>query len=935
MKTPRNSAYPIVLALSLIASSLCAQTTAPVESTPPEKPKQAEETLVLSPFVVTTDKDLGYLAGNTLSGSRLNTKLYDTSASISEMTKEFLEDIGATDTMSAVEYSLGFSDDKFGSSGGDNDNRSQFQSQSVVARGISGGRAVARDFFTWNLSSDVFSTERISLSRGPNSILYGVGNAGGIINTMSKRANFGKLTEVNLRTDDSGSMRFHVDHNQRLTDSLALRVNLLQEDIKTWRELEYTRTQRMHLAGTWLPFSRTEIRADYERGIQDRLIGLRFGARDYFQGWLDAGSLPYDRLVNGNTYPTGTASLGTGPRLSYDGDTGQWSNYQRFATSVSRIGGNGTKLANETYAPYSAVLGGRAATSDNSYWTGSVFVQHELLKNLYIELAVNKQADERTTFRTMTHNDIGLRIDPNKTLPGGAINPHYGQFYIEGPALKNRAGNERLNKRASLTYEWDSQKKWLGRHRWLALATEEKTDGSSTQWNEANLTPLNAAIPAYSNAANTIFRRTYLDFNGGNRAYNQDPFRNPQASATFADATNALSGTITPGFYLSSLSPTIDVNGAVMIAGQSNFWNDRLIVTYGWRHDTVERQNTVLVRNPTTQEVTGTTWNPEASFSGNTRTQGAVFNVTPWLAVYGNKSDNFTPQSVLDIDGNQIGNVAGKGKDYGLKFRVGENTLYGRIGYYQSSAVGQSARDFNVMSDIQVIWTALEGTTGPHTSKFTGSPINNSDTNDFDVDGYEFELTANPVKGMALTVNVATLNGVTANLYPIMKAHIEANRAQWAANGTVPVTGNTLTVAGALADIDSRMAQNALQDGREQTRSYPTTVNAFGRYQFQSGALKRWSLGAGTRYRAGRALGFNPAGEPIRAPKLFLVDANLAYRRTIWNKRVDMRLQLNVQNLLDNHDLIWSAINATTFVKNDYTLYTPRTFILSASFSFR
>jgi len=90
MKTPRNNVRPISLVLSLIASSLCAQTSAPVQSVPPSKPNQAEAAIELSPFVVTTDKDLGYLAGNTLSGSRLNTKLYDTSASISEMTKEFL-----------------------------------------------------------------------------------------------------------------------------------------------------------------------------------------------------------------------------------------------------------------------------------------------------------------------------------------------------------------------------------------------------------------------------------------------------------------------------------------------------------------------------------------------------------------------------------------------------------------------------------------------------------------------------------------------------------------------------------------------------------------------------------------------------------------------------------------------------------------------------
>ena len=46
------------------------------------------------------------LAASTLAGSRLNTSLYDTPASISVMTKDFLEDVGATNVADALVYSL-------------------------------------------------------------------------------------------------------------------------------------------------------------------------------------------------------------------------------------------------------------------------------------------------------------------------------------------------------------------------------------------------------------------------------------------------------------------------------------------------------------------------------------------------------------------------------------------------------------------------------------------------------------------------------------------------------------------------------------------------------------------------------------------------------------------------------------------------------------
>ena len=167
MKTPQSCARQLALVFGLTAASLYAQTApalsaasnAPTIATP--TPTSNETAIELSPFVVTTDKDVGYLAANTLSGSRLNTKLYDTSASISEMTQEFLIDIGANDTMAAVDYALGFESDRPGVT----DNLSQFNSQNVVARGVGRSGTVARDFFSWNLSSDVFSTERLRLSR--------------------------------------------------------------------------------------------------------------------------------------------------------------------------------------------------------------------------------------------------------------------------------------------------------------------------------------------------------------------------------------------------------------------------------------------------------------------------------------------------------------------------------------------------------------------------------------------------------------------------------------------------------------------------------------------------------------------------------------------------------------------------------------------------
>ena len=53
------------------------------QSAPSPAVVRDDQVVELNPFVVQNDKDSGYLAANTLAGSRLNTSLKDTPASIS------------------------------------------------------------------------------------------------------------------------------------------------------------------------------------------------------------------------------------------------------------------------------------------------------------------------------------------------------------------------------------------------------------------------------------------------------------------------------------------------------------------------------------------------------------------------------------------------------------------------------------------------------------------------------------------------------------------------------------------------------------------------------------------------------------------------------------------------------------------------------------
>lgn len=938
MMTPfrpnRSRANPAVwLALASTSVGL-----AQVQPTSVSPEKKTGETVELSPFVVSTNKDVGYLAANTLSGTRLNTSLLDTPASISELTAEFLADINATNISNAVEYSLGFENDKPGA----NDNISQFSagSTTAVARGLGRSRVVSRDYFPIDLEHDVFSLERISQSRGPNAILFGLGSAGGIINTTSKWANFKNATEVTFKADDHGSFRESIDFNKKLGDKVAFRVNLLNQDNKTWRDLEFSRARRMQLSTTLRPFRQTTVRAQFERGIEERLMGYRFRPRDFFTQWITAGSPGYNRVTQANTYPTGVSSVGANPFLVID-DSGQIANWQRFGTSsFSLQGGTALKLKDDTYVPATATIIGPSGTTSNDMWLGTVVVEQELLRNLFFEAGYNEAHQDRDIHRSILQGDIGVHIDPNQTLPSGAPNPNYKQYYVEGQPSRTFQEFRWRSWRATLAYELDTRNKWLGKHRWVGLATRAYDSGKPTELRQVNLTPLvpTGATALYSNAQNAIRNRTYVSQNGvfgdnGLRYLNQDPFKTPSAPVAFTDTANALRGTITPGYYGFARRSNTSDDRSWMFAGQSKVLAERLTVTYGWRHDKLDTTTGLPQVDPATNNAIGVLVGPVQSFSGDTKTVGAVVPVTKWFALYANLSDNFSPQNALDLTGNQIGNVKGKGRDIGVKVSVAGNKLYARAGYYRTTTANQSALAFTETTTAIQIWEAIEGTAGPHYVVFDSSG-NRFDTTDAQVEGYEYELTANPIAGLSLTANYATLTGSSVNIFPRSRAYFAQFRDLWVQNASRVIPSQpSRTVATNLTVIDNLVQQYQNGEGNLATGNYKTSFNAFGRYRFQNSALKGWSVGAGARYRTNRIIGFTTTRAPIYAPSFLLVDASVGYQRKIWQNKIGMNLQVNASNLFDNTDPQWTNALADG-TRWDYQLQNPRLLTLTATFSF-
>ena len=271
---PRNLVILATGWLAMLAVPAAAQTVA--QANPP-----SEEAVVLSPFVVNSSQDQGYIATNTLSGSRVNTPLYTTPSVTSVFTRDFLDDIAANDLVEA--YTFGLNVDALEQPEQSSNFRSNLGSDSDVRiRGLVA--ATARTYFVWDVNGDSYNIERIDFSRGPNNVLFGVGGFGGVVNTTTKRALIGRdVTRFQLRVGQWDLYRGQLDINRTIRKNVALRVNLLQQKEGGWKHhAKYDRVA-MHLAGTWnifdTPSASTVLRAEYEKFNSDRVIATRFPFR--------------------------------------------------------------------------------------------------------------------------------------------------------------------------------------------------------------------------------------------------------------------------------------------------------------------------------------------------------------------------------------------------------------------------------------------------------------------------------------------------------------------------------------------------------------------------------------------------------------------------------------------------------------------------------
>ena len=272
--------FVTLLALSGHAFAQSASTPPPAADTPPAgaaADTTNQDVVKLSPFVVSTDKDYGYAASNSIAGTRTNTPIKDIPINIQVFTKDLADDLLIKNQVAFESYNASLvngSADRF------SDNFIQQQYQAFLFRGFRQNWGL-RDGIREYDPVDTQNLSRVEVVKGPAAPLYGLAYPGGVMNNITKTVDFNKnFGSLRLTVGGEGDYRASLDVN--VTGKVAgnqkigVRINDAYEQTEDIRAHSEGEVKLVAATIEWQPFRDTSAEFMMEHGYRSKPNGLGY-----------------------------------------------------------------------------------------------------------------------------------------------------------------------------------------------------------------------------------------------------------------------------------------------------------------------------------------------------------------------------------------------------------------------------------------------------------------------------------------------------------------------------------------------------------------------------------------------------------------------------------------------------------------------------------
>jgi len=178
--------------------------------------------------IIVTGETRGYVAISAFTATKTDTTLIDVPQSLNVVTREQLDDQAAYSLGDVLRYVPGVT------VGQGEGNRDQ-----ITLR----GQNTTADFFLDGVRDDVqyyrglYNIERVEILKGPYALIFGRGGGGGIVNRVQKTpSSAAPFLGTRLSANSFGAWDLSADVNVPLSDSAALRVNAVYENLDNHRD---------------------------------------------------------------------------------------------------------------------------------------------------------------------------------------------------------------------------------------------------------------------------------------------------------------------------------------------------------------------------------------------------------------------------------------------------------------------------------------------------------------------------------------------------------------------------------------------------------------------------------------------------------------------------------------------------------------------------
>lgn len=259
--------------LPLLASVALAQEAAPAPAA------SDQDVIALSPFVVSTARDYGYRASNSIAGTRSNTPIKDIAMNIQVFTADVNEDLVVNDQTVLERYQAAVTN---GGADVQSDNNIQQAYNAFLFRGFVQNWGL-RDGIREYDPVDAQGLARVEVVKGPAGALYGLSYAGGVMNSVTKQVDMNRsFASTRLSVDDQGEYRATADVNciGKIGDQkFGVRVNLANTASKDHRAHSQGQIKFNQTNIAWEPFKSTSLALLVENSYRGKPNDLGYYTR--------------------------------------------------------------------------------------------------------------------------------------------------------------------------------------------------------------------------------------------------------------------------------------------------------------------------------------------------------------------------------------------------------------------------------------------------------------------------------------------------------------------------------------------------------------------------------------------------------------------------------------------------------------------------------